>query len=81
MDNLVSDPGKLKEPRTFNGKPWYWCSAKTGGKCEPGKYRRHKPGECKGTTKGGSGNGPRNKKLKVAQALANAAVLDDDYVG
>jgi hypothetical protein len=37
----------LTKPRDWNGKPWYWCSAKTGGKCN-GVYRRHKPSTCEG---------------------------------
>eukprot|EP00980_Cylindrotheca_fusiformis_P001364 scaffold341_cov67-Cylindrotheca_fusiformis.AAC.3 len=39
---------KLKEPRSWNGTQWYWCSKKTGGKCS-GQYRAHKPSQCKGT--------------------------------
>ena len=71
-------PDKLKEPRTHNNKPWYWCSKKTGGKCDPGRYRRHKPSECKGRAKGNP-NPKSSKKLKVSQALANVEVSDDDY--
>ena len=72
---------KLKEPREYNGKPWYYCSKKTGGRCEPGQYRRHKPSDCKGQakkTKGHASNKDKpnkkktkeeKKRIKVAQAL------------
>ena len=72
-------PDKLRELREYNGKPWYWCSAKTGGKCNPGAYRRHKPADCRGnaskSNKRKSQNDNEEKssaakhKLKVSQAI------------
>ena len=50
---------KLNEPRMWNGKPWHWCSPKTGGKCK-GAYRRHKPSKCKGIA--GSKRNSANKQ-------------------
>lgn len=73
---------KLKEPRVWNDKEWHWCSTKTGGKCNPGMYRRHKPSACKGSAKSNSGKnsnrGASGKKLKVAAALANAEESDEE---
>ncbi len=76
---------ELKKPRTYEGKEWYYCSHETGGKCD-GIYRRHKPGECRGTGKQnpykhGGNNGDKNpsKKIKVEQAIANLS--DDESVG
>ena len=37
----------LTKPRTWNNKQWWWCSPKTGGKCD-GKHRIHKPSKCEG---------------------------------
>ena len=39
---------ELKEPRMWNGKPWYYCHPDTGGKCD-GKHRLHHPSKCQGT--------------------------------
>ena len=35
-DWMFKEPSKekLTEPRMWNGKPWHWCSPKTGGKCK-----------------------------------------------
>ena len=73
------DPDKLREPRNWNGKPWYWCSHKTGGKCSPGAYRWHKPSECRGVaspSKAGKNktnkppeNKPPTKRVRLAKAL------------
>ena len=72
-------PDKLKEPREWKGKPWCWCSEKTGGKCNPGHHRRHKPSECRGTAsvskkKRKAAEKEENRKLKVAKAIAR---IDD----
>jgi hypothetical protein len=37
---------EMHKPKMFNGKPWYFCSKKTGGKCN-GQYHRHKPSNYK----------------------------------
>ena len=80
---------KLKEPRNWNGKPWYWCSKKTGGKCTPGAYRRHKPSECKGIAAGSkrktageskdknTAETNPNKRVRIAKAL-EAMHIDSD---
>ena len=36
----------LRKPKMMDGKEWFWCSAKTGGKC-PGIYRLHRPNQCR----------------------------------
>jgi hypothetical protein len=25
---------EMQKPKMFNGKPWYYCSKKSGGKCD-----------------------------------------------
>ena len=67
---------QLNAPKTWQNKPWYYCGAETGGKCD-GVYRRHKPSECKGTAhkreaqKGDTSNNKNKepKRLKVASTL------------
>ena len=68
----------LKKPKLWNNKTWWFCSPKTGGKCE-GKYRIHKPSECEGRAHvfGGTENKKRKsteqtseRKLKLAKAYA-----------
>jgi hypothetical protein len=39
---------EMNKPRDWNGKIWHWCSKETGGKCDPGAYRIHKPSQCEG---------------------------------
>jgi hypothetical protein len=51
--------------------PWHWCCAKTGGKCG-GKWRKHKPTECKGTAQRDD-NVSDEKQLKIAKALQATA--------
>jgi hypothetical protein len=38
---------EIHKPKFWNNRNWYFCSPKTGGKCE-GKYRAHKPADCEG---------------------------------
>ena len=38
---------KKNKPIYWKQKPWYWCDESTGGKCN-GKWRCHKPSECRG---------------------------------
>jgi hypothetical protein len=45
--NTEPKEGELHKPCDWNGKPWHWCLAKTGGKCS-GNYCGHKPSDCKG---------------------------------
>lgn len=73
---------ELKKPKTYDGKPWYYCSHETGGKCD-GIFRRHKPEDCRGTGgsnphKGNTDKPSPTKRLKVEQALAALSVDDDD---
>jgi hypothetical protein len=37
----------IQKPKFWNNVNWYYCSPKTGGKCD-GKYRVHKPSACEG---------------------------------
>ena len=68
----------LKKSKLWNNKTWWFCSPKTGGKCD-GKYRIHKPSECEGKVHvfGSSENKKRKpdkqnteSKLKLAKAYA-----------
>ena len=45
---MTTEPpeAELRKPKLMDGKEWFWCSNKTGGKC-PGSYRQHKPSQCK----------------------------------
>ena len=47
---LASDtkPDPIDKVMTHKGKSWHYCCQENGGKCE-GKWRVHKPSECKGT--------------------------------
>ena len=56
---------ELKKPKTWNGKKWYYCHPDTGGKCD-GKYRRHKPSECKGKAFRSPQKGRRNEPSTTA---------------
>lgn len=44
--NEQPEEGKEKDPRNFKGKDWWYCHSTTGGQC-PGKWRTHKPAQCK----------------------------------
>lgn len=78
---------ELRKPKIWNDKSWYFCSPKTGGKCD-GQYRRHKPSDCEGKAhkfvpKTGHDNKRKapddksneEKKLKLAKAYQ--ATLDN----
>lgn len=89
-DWMFKEPaeGELKKPRKYQNKDWWYCSNKTGGKCEPGQYHCHKPSECHGNAKKGkkrtkpSGGDEQSeksqkekdasRKLKVMKALLGA---------
>lgn len=87
MSQRPKDENLLK-PRTWKGKQWWYCSHETGGKCDPGAYRRHKPSDCRGTA--GKGRNDRRdndeekkdesdnqqeprKKIRLSAALAAVA--------
>jgi hypothetical protein len=81
---------EIHKPKMFNGKPWYYCSKKTGGKCD-GQYRRHKPSECEGKAHAfvpkekkkaedkDKGNEERKLKLAKAYEATLSASNDDDH--
>lgn len=82
-------PSDVNQTKTWNQNKYHWYCKETGGKCE-GKWRVHKPKECKGYQKGTKpGNktaNDRNKNdgnnakrsLKLFEALQAEAVSDDD---
>ena len=78
LKNTKPPPDKKNNARTWNERPWYWCSPETGEHRE-GKWRAHQPVECKGTSflasKRKEESNPKAKKhLKLTQAMQN--VLD-----
>jgi hypothetical protein len=57
-------PDPIDKVMTHKGKSWHFCCQENGGKCD-GKWRVHKPAECKGTAgmKRGKGKqGGRNQE-------------------
>ena len=79
-------PNPVNKVMTHKGKPWHFCCEATGGKCG-GKWRRHKPKDCKGFSKGAKSNtttpntenGPSKKKLRLAKALMAIDSAGDGY--
>jgi len=79
---------EIHKPKMFNGKAWYYCGKKTGGKCD-GQYRRHKPSDCEGKAhafvpkekKKTEENGNQDeRKLKLAKAYeATLSANDEDH--
>lgn len=66
---------ELNKPREWNGKTWHWCSKETGGKCDPGAYRIHKPSQCEGKAhkRAKTGKGDSNaKKVTINEAIDEA---------
>ena len=51
----------LSKPRKWGVTPWYWCTKETGGKCG-GKWRVHKPSECKGLKRKSDKEKPKHNK-------------------
>ena len=72
----------LSRPRTWNKRKWYWCSPETQGKCG-GKWRCHKPSECKGRAFKGlekrkkMEENDQVKRLKLTPAMQS--IIDQDY--
>ena len=79
--NAEPKEGELNKPRVWKDKKWYYCHEKTGGKCD-GKYRLHKPSECKGSSykfpKDADKGKHSQKKLKLAKSLAAIVQSDDE---
>ena len=74
---------KLFQPKTWNGKQWWYCHPDTGGNCH-GIYRcSHKPKDCKKKPQKGSkgdekGKQEGPKKLKLTKALEAITKQDSD---
>jgi hypothetical protein len=78
-------PSPLTKTMQHRNKAWHWCSTETGGKCG-GRWRVHKPSECKGLVQGNSSNNSdatnstsSNNELKLMKVL-NAVIGDDEEV-
>ena len=48
--NMRPSQSELTKSKKWKGKEWWYCHPDTGGKCN-GKWRRHKPSECRGDAK------------------------------
>ena len=73
---------ELQKPKFWNNRNWYWCSPKTGGKCE-GIFRAHKPSDCEGkahvfdsTRKRKPVSSKEDKECKLKLAKAYEAVKE-----
>jgi hypothetical protein len=86
---LLTDqkPNPIDKTMTHKGKQWHFCCEENGGKCG-GKWRVHKPKECRGTAattgkkRGSSGSAgksdvPDTKRLKIMAAVEG--LLADGY--
>ena len=71
-------PGKqeMKQPKEWNGAWWHYCSPETGGKC-PGKWRIHKPEDCKTDPTKSNGKGKPAESKKSTDMIVQQAVDDD----
>jgi hypothetical protein len=66
-------PTPASKVMKHKGSPWHWCGTETGGKCG-GKWRKHKPTDCKGIPARTD-----DKQMKIAKALqATATIASDD---
>ncbi len=45
--NQRPDENELSIPKEWNNATWYYCHKDTGGQCD-GRWRQHKPSQCKG---------------------------------
>ena len=85
-DWMLKEPSApdLKKPKTWNGREWWWCGTRTGGKCNPAQYRVHKPSECKGMSGGKrkseqkTSNNP-SKKVVIQEALNSVQEIEGGY--
>jgi hypothetical protein len=69
-------PEEISKPKGWNGKTWYYCSSKMGGKCS-GACCIHKPSQCEGkahkfekkeSKRKADDSGNTESKLKLAKA-------------
>jgi hypothetical protein len=75
---------EAKKPRKWNGTEYWWCDPATGGKCD-GKWRVHKPAQCKGykkrekdSTQKGKQEGRKAKLLKAVEARTEDDRMEGD---
>ena len=65
--------------RSWNGTKWYWCDEATGGKCG-GKWRTHKPSDCKGYAKSAAKpetkENDKKKKDALKMAVAHETLIE-----
>ena len=86
--NRNETPSDVNETRQYAGHTWYYCCEKTGGKCH-GKWRQHKPSECKGrafipnhkrdSTTAAKKKEKRLKLTEAMQSLLEQVNQEDSY--
>ena len=67
------EDGELSAPREWNGIMWYYCHKDTGGKCD-GRWRQHKPSQCKGKAH----QFVDNKNQKEERKISSKRKSDDE---
>lgn len=80
--NEPPNDADLKKGRSWNGKTYYYCSPKTGGKC-PGHWNIHRPSDCEGKRGAkrmspGDDKDKDQRKLKLAKAMVARMDKHDD---
>jgi hypothetical protein len=68
-------PADPKQTKTWKDKTWHWCHRSSGGKCD-GKWRLHKPDECKGLTYHKDLGEKRTKKAKGKSSKSKKERMD-----
>jgi hypothetical protein len=79
--NKAPSESELTKPRDWKKSQYHWCSTATGGKCG-GKWRVHKPSECKGAARDinkDKGKDGRKKKVMINEALTQFQEADGGY--
>ena len=69
---------EMRKPKYWNKAWWNYCSPETGGKC-PGRWRIHKPKDCKSSSfKNKKGGKKTDKSSKTDEVTAQQAVDGND---
>ena len=73
--NTKPKADEINKPRKWGKYEYHWCGSESGGKCD-GKWRRHKPSECKGMKRKNDDNSNTTSNKKKPIVDAYAAVQD-----
>jgi hypothetical protein len=74
QDHCKPQKSSMQKYRTWNGSKWYWCDPETGGKCD-GKWRTHKPKDCKGLATKAGKDQKEKKRTSGTKRKADALKL------